>query len=169
MTVLLLLTFMIPHGNHLMMMYMRGFMYPGWVHADHSASVVSGILMPGAMANELRNKTAKLVELHRATGGKVIYLTYNVAFIPTMSRIFEPVPDRNLFSSIQGDADFDPVMTRLLDKKPEVILIDAPSGTLAVTGPRKDLQERVRGAVARQYHLAGTEDGWQIWRPGKSP
>jgi hypothetical protein len=167
--VLLLLALMISHGNGLMMMYMRGFMYPSWVTANHGAAVVSGILMPRDMADELSGKTAKLSELYKATGGKVIYLTYNAAFIPTMSRIFEPLPERDLFSSVRGDADLDPVMDKILGKKPEMILIDAPTGSLAVTGTRKEFFDRVRRAVARQYHLAETEAGWQIWRPGISP
>ena len=84
------------------MMYMRGFMYPDWVKADHSASIVSGTLMPRTMADELKAKSAKLLELHKVTSGRLIYLTYNVTFIPTMSRIFEPVPERNIFSNIQA-------------------------------------------------------------------
>jgi hypothetical protein len=166
---LLLLAFMIPHGNHLLMMHMRGFMYPYWVEADHSASVISGILMPRPIADELKAKTTKLLELYTATSGKLIYLTYNVTFIPTMSRIFEPVPERNIFSNIPGDSVFDTVMNGILDKKPEIILIDAPTGPLAVPGARKDFQERVRQAVAQRYQLAETEAGWQIWRPGKAP
>ena len=95
-------------------------------------------------------------------------MTYNVDFMPMLTRLFEAAPERSLWGSIEGDAAFDPSMNRILARKPAVILIDAPTGPLAVTDVRKDFQDRVRRAVSRDYVLVETDAGWQIWRP-RSP
>jgi hypothetical protein len=160
-----LLAILIPHTNQHLLQYTREFMSPYWTRTDHEASMVSGLLLPRAAVDAIKEKTAKLLALNDANPGRVKYLSYNSNFVPMMSRLFEPAPERSLWGSIEGDAAFDPAMNRILAKRPAVILIDAPTGPLAVTGTRKDFQDRVRGAVSRDYQLAETEGGWQIWRP----
>jgi hypothetical protein len=161
-----LLAILLPHTNQHLLQYTREFMSPYWTRTDHEASMVSGLLLPRAAADAVKEKTAKLLALHDANPGRVLYLTYNVSFVPMLSRLFEPAPERSLWGSIEGDAAFDFAMNSLLARQPTVILIDAPTGPLAVIGTRKDFQERVRRAVSRTYHLAETQGGWQIWRPG---
>jgi hypothetical protein len=48
-----------------------------------------------------------------------------------------------------------------------IILIDAPTGPLALSGPRKELQERLRAAIRPAYRPTETIDGWQVWRPSR--
>ena len=163
-----LLAIMIPHTNQHLLQYSREFMSPHWMRTDHEASMISGLLVRRDMADALKEKTARLLALNDANPGQVKYLTYNNSFVPMMSRLFEPAPERSLWGHIPGDAAFDAAMDGILAKRPAVILIDAPTGPLAVTGARKDFQERVRRAVSRDYQLAETEAGWQVWRP-RSP
>jgi hypothetical protein len=163
-----LLALLIPHTNQHLLQYTLQFISPEWTRINHEESLISGVLLPRAAAEALEEKSAKLRALHDAEKGQVLYLTYNVSFIPMLTRLFEPAPERSLWGSIEGDAAFDPAMTRILARRPAIILIDAPTGPLAVTGTRKDFQERVRHAVSRDYELAETDSGWQIWRP-RSP
>lgn len=163
---MIMLAFMIPFTNYDLLQYTRGFLYPPWFRTDHDAGVVSGILVPRPMADELREKVEKLEKVYRASGGRTIYLTFDVSFVPMMSRIFMPVPERNLWGYIPGGPDFDRTIDAIAAKRPEAILIDAPVGPLAVPGARKDFQDHVRRSLSRSYHLSETEAGWQIWRPG---
>jgi hypothetical protein len=160
-----LLAIVIPHTNQHLLQFTQNFMSPYWMRNDHDASVVSDLFLPRAAADAIKEKTAKLLAMNAADPGRVLYLTYNVTFVPMLSRLFEPAPERSLWGSIEGDVAFDPAINKLLAKRPKLILIDAPTGPLAVTGTRKDFQERVRHAVSRDYELAETESGWQIWRP----
>jgi hypothetical protein len=162
---LFLLAIVIPHTNQHLLQYTQDLISPYWMKSDYDAAMVSGVVLPRAAADALKEKTAKLLAMNAADPGRVLYLTYNVTFVPMLSRLFEPAPERSLWGSVEGDAVFDPAMNRLLAKRPAVILIDAPTGPLAVTGTRKDFQERVRRAVSRDYQLSETENGWQIWRP----
>jgi hypothetical protein len=162
---LFFLGLMIVHSNRDLLKYTEDFMYPDWVRAPHDASLVSDILLPGAMADALTTKAKKLAYLNAETKGSLVYLTLNVAFMPQLTGLFERNPERDLWDQIQGDPAFDLTIETILKRHPDIVLIDAPTGPLAVTGERKVFQDRVRKAVAREYRLAATEDGWQIWRP----
>ena len=140
-------------------------MYPDWVSAPHDASIVSDVLMPKDMADALTTKAKKLTELNAATKGSLVYLTFNVSFMPELTGLFERDPERDLWVQIPGDRAFDTTIEMILKPRPDVVLIDAPTGPLAVSGERKAFQDRVRQAVGRQYQLSATENGWQIWRP----
>ena len=83
-----------------------------------------------------------------------------------MTRIFEPAPFRSLWGSVAGDDALDPSIDELTASHPTAILIDAPTGPLAVTGEREHFQNRVRVSVSRNYHLSETLSGWEIYRPG---
>src|SRR5262249_39972768 len=150
--------------NQHLWQYTRQFTQAPWMRTDHEASLVSGLLLPRVFADALNEKAAKLLALHKADPGQVKYLTYNSSFVPIMTGLFEPAPERSLWAHIPGDAAFAPMMDEILAKQPAMILIDAPSGPLAVTGARKAFQDRVRRAVSRDYDLTETDAGWQIWR-----
>jgi hypothetical protein len=156
---------MIVHTNWNLWNYAGDFMYPPWVKAPHSASIVSGILLPDDMANALEAKAKKLSELNASTKGSLVYLTFNVAFMPELTGLFERDPERDLWVGIPGDGAFDGVIGSIYDRHPDIILIDAPTGPLAVSGARRDFQDRVRQAIGRRYRLSTTQDGWEIWRP----
>jgi hypothetical protein len=162
---LFFLGLVIVHTNRHLLKYTAEFMYPDWVRVPHDASIVSDILLPKEMAEALRTKASKLTELNGVTKGSLIYLTFNVAFMPELTGLFERNPKRDLWVGIPGDAAFDATMETILRERPDIMLIDAPTGPLAVTGARKDFQDRVRQAIGRRYQLSATEDGWQIWRP----
>jgi hypothetical protein len=162
---LFLLGLMAVQTNRNLGRYMGDFMYPPWMGKPHDASIVSGIMLPKAMADALVAKSAKLTELNSATKGSLVYLTFNTAFMPELTGLFEGPPERDLWPGIPGDAAFDVTVQRILVGHPDVVLIDAPEGPLTVTGQRQLFQERVRQAVGRSYGLSGTEAGWQIWRP----
>lgn len=160
---LLLLPIMIAHTNLQVFRFTQDFVSPYWINAPHQAEPVSGILMPSDMARELKLKSDTLRALDAKSPGQVLYLTYNVSFIPALSRIFEAVPERNLFSNIAGDDDFVRVMDGVLAQRKQVILIDRADGPLAVSMSRKELQDKIRRAVARDYRLDRTEGGWEVW------
>jgi hypothetical protein len=165
---LFFLAMLIPHTNRHLLKYMAGFMYPGWISSVHEVSVLSGILMPKVEADLLERKARKLTELHAAAKGRLVYLTFNTAFTAQLTRLFQPGPYRDMFVEIPGELAFERVVDELLKRRPEVILIDAPTGPLALSGPRKDFQDRLRRAISLVYRVAETEDGWQIWRPSDS-
>jgi hypothetical protein len=100
-----------------------------------------------------------------ATGGNLVYLTFNMAFMPMLTRIYQPGPLRDMFAEVPGDVALKATMDDLLKQRPEVILIDAPTGPLAVSGPRADFQDRLRAAIGSAYRVTSTEDGWQVWQP----
>jgi len=160
-----LLAIMIPHTNQHLWQYTRELTEASWMRTDHEASLVSGLLVRRDFADALKEKTTKLRALHEANPGQVKYLTYNSSFVPVMTGLLEPAPERNLWGHIPGDAAFGPMMDEILAKRPAILLIDAPTGPLAVTGARKAFQDRVRRAVSRDYELTETDAGWQIWRP----
>ena len=163
---LFLLSVVVIHTNSNLAYFTRDFVTPSWMRGDHDASVVSEVLVSRAAANALKEKTTKLRELYDANPGKVRYLTFNVEFVPMMTRIFEPAPFRSLWGSVAGDDALDPSIDELTASHPTAILIDAPTGPLAVTGEREHFQNRVRVSVSRNYHLSETLSGWEIYRPG---
>jgi len=165
---LFFLALLIPHSNRHLLKYTSAFMYPNWVSSLHEVSVLSGVLLPRDKAALLERKAQKLKELHAAAKDGLVYLTFNVAFLPKLTGLFQPPPYRDMFGEIRGDRDFDKVVDDLLKRRPEVILIDALTGPLAVSGPRKDFQDRLRSALGSTYRVTETEDGWQIWRPSTS-
>ena len=112
-----LLAILIPHTNQHLVQYTREFMAPYWMRTDHQASLVSGLLIPRVFGDALKEKTAKLMELHKATRGQIKYLTYNSSFVPVMSGLFEPAPERNLWAHTPGDAAFDRIMDTILAKR----------------------------------------------------
>jgi hypothetical protein len=162
---LFLLFFMIANTSGHLVRFTREFRTPDWLRNRQDASLLSGVLMPDDLAVPLQAKADALKKLYASVGGKLVYLTFNVAFIPALTGIVEPEPYRDLWIYVPGEAAFDPIMRRLLDNRPEIILIDAPAGPLAVVGPRQDYLNRIRQAVGRGYLYSGAEDGWQVWRP----
>jgi hypothetical protein len=161
---LFFLALLIPHTNRHLIKYTAGFMYPNWTNGAHEATVLSGILLPKDKADLLERKARKLRELHAATKGGMVYLTFNVAFMPRLTGLFQPAPYRDMWGETPGDLAFDRVISDLLRHRPDVILVDAPTGPLAISGARKDFQERLRSAISTAYRVAETADGWQIWR-----
>jgi hypothetical protein len=166
---LLYVALIIPHTNRHLVNFTADFMYPSWLNNRQEVSVVSGVLMPNDLAEALQRKAKKLVDLKISSGNRVAYLTFNMAFMPRLSGIFQPHPFRDPFTEIRGDAVFDRTLEDLMRQRPDVILLDAPRGPLTTTGARRDFQDRLRHALARSYQNSGTEDGWEIWRPVKSP
>ncbi len=164
---LLFLALLVPHTNRHLLKYASGFMYPHWLASAGELTLVSDILMPRDMAAALEKKAATLRELHAAAQGRLVYFTFNVAFTPSLSSLFQRAPYRDMFGEIQGDAAFGGVIADLISQRPATILIDSPEGVLAVSGPRKDYQERIRAAIAPAYRVVAVEDGWQIWRPSR--
>jgi hypothetical protein len=162
---LLFLSVLIPHTNRHLIKYTVEFMYPHWIADSQGAKVVSGVLMPRDVANAFEANAERLKKMYMQADGKLVYLTFNTGFMPAMSRRFQPAPYRDMFGEIPGDIAFDGAIRELLRRRPEVILVDAPEGVLAVSGPRKEYQARLRAAISRAYRIEGTEDGWQIWRP----
>lgn len=162
---LFLLGLTVVQTNRNLIKYLADFMYPPWMDKPHDASIVSDIMLPKAMADALVAKAEKLTKLNSAAKSSLVYLTFNTAFMPGLTGLFERAPERDLWVGIPGDAAFDGTMQRILDRHPDVVLIDAPEGPLGVTGQRRQFQDRVRLAVGRSYGLSDTEAGWQIWRP----
>jgi hypothetical protein len=162
---MLLLSIAILHTNSNLAYFTRDFLSPYWTNLGHSTAVISQMQLPRAAGDALTEKSKFLQELYAQNPGKVVYLTYNVEFVPMLTRIFEPTPIRSLWGFIHTDAELDPAIAKVFTTKPVAILIDAPTGPLAVSGARKDFQDRVRKSVSRAYHLAETTAGWQIWRP----
>ncbi len=163
---LLLLSVAIFHTNSNLAFFTRDFLSPPWTRGNHEAGVVSQMQLPRAAADALLEKSKFLQELNAKDPGKVVYLTYNVEFVPMLTRIFQPTPARSLWGFIHTDAALDPAIAKIFESRPVSILIDAPTGPLAMPdGARKDFQDRVRKSVSRAYHLAETTAGWQIWRP----
>ncbi len=163
--VVFLLALLIPHTTYHMRLYTQNFVFPTWLRSPHEAVVVSDVMVPKVLGDALLTKARKLIALHAEAKGRLTYLTFNMAFMPTLTRIFEPTPYRDLWVDTPGDQAFDGIMTRLMEQHPSVILIDDPASPLAIDGQRKEFQDRVRNAVATAYQLRETTDGWQIWRP----
>lgn len=165
---LLFLALLIPHTNRHLLMYTANFMYPAWVRGGHEGVVLSGVLLPKDKADLLEQKAKKLKELHAAAGGRLVYVTFNSTLIPMLTRLFQPSPYSEMLGHIPGDRAFERTMEELLRRRPEIFLIDSPDGLLAVSGARKDYQDRIRTAISSGYRLANVEGGWQVWKPSKS-
>jgi len=162
---LLFLALLIPHTNRHLLQYGKDFLRPQWLRAGGGTAMVSGVLMPKGAGEQLVRKAAKLKELHALAKGSLVYLTFNVAFMPVLTRLFQTMPYSEMLGQIAGEPGFREAIDKLLARKPDIILVDAPNGPLAVTGVRKDYQDRIRAAISVDYRLADTADGWQIWRP----
>ena len=162
---LFFLALLIPHTNRHLLKYTADFMYPRWLGDATEVSVLSGVLLPRDQARLLERKANRLKKLHAASKGELLYFTFNIAFMPQLTGLFQPPPYRDMFGEIEGDAAFDVVLENLLARRPDVILVDDPQGPLAVSGARRDFQERLRKAIAAAYRVEETDDGWEIWRP----
>jgi hypothetical protein len=69
---------------------------------------------------------------------------------------------------VDGEQGFQAAMANVLARHYGTILIDAPTGPLAVSGPRAAFQDRWRAVVATAYQKIETKGGWEFWQP-KSP
>jgi len=162
---LLLFGAMLTHTNSNLVKYTSEFARPEWLNSKKDKVLVSDVLMPEGIGDALLQKALALKRLYAAANGELIYLTFNAAFMPDLTGIFQRDPYQDLWVRVPGEAAFDRIMGNLLKTHPKVILIDASEGPLAVSGARRDYQNRIRAAVGREYRNSGTEDGWQIWRP----
>jgi hypothetical protein len=163
-----LLAVMLVRTNSDLVKYTREFMHPEWLNSRQEKILVSDVLMPEIIGNSLRKKASALTRLYAAANGHLVYLTFNTAFMPDLTGIFERNSYQDLWVRVPGEAAFDRIMTGLLNSHPQIILIDASEGPLAVSGARRDYQNRIRSSVSREYQNTGTEDGWEIWRPQDS-
>lgn len=159
---------MVPHTNRHLLKYSVDFMYPLWVPGAREVSVLSGVLLSADKADALARKAARLKQLHAETKGSLVYLTFNMTFMPHLTGLYQAPPFRDVFTEMPGDIAFEEAMQDLARRRPAVILIDAPSGPLALYGARKDYQDRLRRALQDFYWPAGIEEGWQVWRPDMS-
>lgn len=162
---LFFLSFLIPFTNRHLQYYTSAFMYPSWLSVPQSISVVSGILLPKEKADLLEAKAASLRRLNAEASGDLIYFTFNMAFMPRLSGVFLPGPYRDMFAETPGDDAFRHTMAGVLARRPRTILIDTPTGPLAMRGARASFQNRLRAALASAYQLDRRENGWEIWRP----
>jgi len=165
---LFFLALIIPYNNRTMLKSAAAFKSPAWIGSAQAASVVSDILLPRDMAQLLQRKANRLRELHASAGGELVYLTFNAAYMPRLTGLFQRAPYREMWGEIPNDDAFDASMAGLVKRRVRMILIDAPTGPLALSGPRKEFQERLRAAIRPAYRLAETVDGWQVWRPAGS-
>jgi hypothetical protein len=167
-----LLAAMLVRTNSDLVKYTREFMHPSWLNSRGEKVLVSDVLMPENVGNALLKKASALTRLYAASNGNLVYLTFNTAFMPDLTGIFQRNAYQDLWVRVPGEAAFDRIMTGLLNSHPKIILIDASEGPLAVSGARRDYQNRIRSSVSHEYRNTGTEDGWDIWRPqdsSKSP
>jgi len=162
---LLLLAFLVQFTNRQLLRHTSAFMYPAWLGKVSEVSVLSGILLPRKQGDYIEKKAKKLKELHKGTEGRLVYVTNNMAFMPLLTRIFEPGPYRNMFLEIPSNAALVEATSRLLKSRPDIILVDDPDGPFAVTGPRTQFQDRLRTLISQEYRLSRIDDGWQIWQP----
>ncbi len=162
--ILLLLALAIPFNNSLLIQQTRDFLRPPWLRAHQDATVVSDILMPKDVGDALQRKARELNEQNDYVNGNLLYLTYETESMPVLTGLFEPEPLGFLWGA-DGEAGFQAAMARVVARKFDTVLIDAPSGPLAATGERAAYQNRWRAIVARGYNKVATEGGWEIWKP----
>jgi len=162
---LFILSMMLVHTNRNLVQYTFEFAHPSWLNSHQDRVLVSDVLMPKKTADALLNKASTLKRLYATENGDLIYLSFNSAFMQDLTGIFQRDPYQDLWVRVPGEAAFDRIMTALLNSRPKVILIDASDGPLAVSGARRDYQNRIRAAVGRAYRNSATEEGWQIWIP----
>jgi hypothetical protein len=162
---LFFLALLIPYNNRSLIKQTVAFKSPAWIGSAQAVSVVSGILLPRDMGELLERKAQRLRGLHTSADGELVYLTFNAAYMPRLTGLFQRAPHREMWGEIPNDAAFDAAMEDLLRRRVRMILIDAPTGPLALSGPRKDFQERLRAGIRPAYRLAETVDGWQVWQP----
>lgn len=162
-SVILLIAIAIPFTNSLLVQQTKDFVRPLWLHSESKTVIVSGILMPENLGDALLRKAEELQTQNDDAKGNLIYLTYNVAFMPAVTGLFEPEPYRNLWT-VDGEMAFQAAMVRVLSRKFVTILIDAPLGPLAISGERAIYQNRWRAIIASDYNKVGTAGGWEIWR-----
>ena len=160
---------MLMHTNQNLVQYTTEFRHPDWLNSRQDRVVVSDVLMPEKIGNALLEKASALKRTYTAANGDLVYLTFNAAFMPDLTGIFQHDPYQDLWVRVPGEAAFDRIMGNLLKTHPKIILIDASEGPLAVNGARRDYQNRIRAAVGQEYQNTGTKDGWQIWRPIDAP
>jgi hypothetical protein len=160
-----LLAMMLVVTNQDLIKYTWEFRYPEWLNSRHEKVLVSDVLMPKKIGSALLEKASALKRLYAVENGDLVYLTFNAAFMPDLTGIFQRDPYQDLWVRVPGEAAFDRIMDNLLKTRPKIILIDASEGPLAVSGARRDYQNRIRAAVGREYRNTDTEDGWEIWRP----
>jgi hypothetical protein len=161
--VLLLLALAIPFTNSVLIQQTQDFLRPTWLRTHQITSVISGVKLPQALGDALETKAQELERQNDAAKGNLLYLTFNTAFIPVLTGLFEPQPFCDLWS-VEGEADFQAAMAQILARKYTSVLIDAPDGPLAVTGERAIYENRWRAIIARDYIKIATEDGWEVWQ-----
>jgi hypothetical protein len=162
---LFLLSMMLVHTNQNLVKYTLEFMHPEWLNSRQDRVLVSDVLMPEKIGDALKKKASTLTRLYAAVNGNLVYLTFNAAFMPDLTGIFQRDPYQDLWVRVPGEAALDRIIADLINTHPKIILIDTSEGPLAVRGARRDYQNRVRSSVGRGYRNTGTEDGWEIWRP----
>lgn len=126
-----------------------------------AASVLSGICMPGNMAELER---AKADALRRAAAERpVLYFTADSYLMPLLSGVSPAMRYRDAFSDVVLAADFAELVAHVRQASPACILYDDPASPLSGYEAHRAFYARVRAALSGDYERRGAAHGWETY------
>jgi hypothetical protein len=138
----------------------RGFYAPGW-EVNDSGKPLAGILMPTKLVAPLTEKAAYLKA--KSAAGHVVYTTLDTDFMPILSGVYQPGPERDFWTMVTSDDEMRQAVADLARKKPDWLLTDDEAGPLVFTGQRRVFQDHVQRIVGETFTLVDRAAGWKVW------
>lgn len=124
------------------------------------ASVLSGICLPGDLADLIRSKAAVLRA--EAVERPILYFSANSYLMPLTSGVWQPLRQRDAFADIVFALDFINLVANIRAADPACILYDDSSSPLSGYDAHRRFYARLRAALADRYERRSIEGGWEI-------
>jgi hypothetical protein len=126
---------------------------------EGTTEVVSGVLLPTAVAHALREKAEYVARTPDS-----FYVTTNGYTIPLLLGRFPESPFGDVFAESKTPADTKRLEAFIRERAPARLLFDDPESMLTSTSPQQRYFERVRASFADSYEVEGTASGWLVLR-----
>jgi hypothetical protein len=123
---------------------------------------ISGVRLPLEIVNAVKEQSGFVAQLGKR---EVVYLSATQFLMATVTQRVNKLRSFDPFGQILSPAHLQRFMAEIENARPDCVLIETEnSPSLASNKPRQQLFDRLRGALAGKYQLAGEQSGWQVWQ-----
>jgi hypothetical protein len=131
-------------------------------------NVISGICLPGDVADLLRRK-AEALRAAAAQHGRIVYFTANPYLMPLISGITHPLRQKDAFADIVFATEFGELVRDVRASGAPCVLYDDPNSPLSGYDAHRRFYARLRAAFADTYMRRSVSMGWETHCRQNSP
>jgi hypothetical protein len=129
---------------------------------------ISGVRLPLEIVNSVKEQAGFVTQLGKRD---VVYLSATQFLMATVTQRVNRMRSFDPFGQILSPSHMRRFMSEIENAGPDCVLIEVESSpSLVLNKPRQQLFDRLRGALAEKFQLAGEQSGWQVWQaPSRQP